>query len=459
MGTHTCTLANYTRKSFHDLISLSPRMCTSDVLTYKNVNCITRFFISSTQFVGDNFQSEFVDLTKKLTDAEVENFLNDSDADLADNDDDYFESILNEVFEDEDAEDDAVQSQDVNDIEETLEPLGLKNFILAASDGLVLNFHIYTGKGSVGETDMKEFGLGASIVKLLTNVITEGGCVYTDRFFTSVKCVDALRRNNIYQTGTVMKNRIGPVIKKFKDDRKMKRGEWEEWVRDDDGITAVKWKDNKGVLLLSSYVGVQPEMICQRWSKEQACRVALPQPSIVNMYNRYMGGVDLCDRYISLYRCYVWTNKWTVRAFNHFVDLVIINCWIMHKRQQNIDAEKKMTLLEFKVYIGKTLIGFSSKGKEVVVRNRSNIPFSSQSESSKSPETSGSAKRRKVNVPLTVEERYNCLDHFPQFIEAKNASKCRAPGCSSRTRTICIKCKLYLCTNDNNCFLRYHKKQ
>lgn len=50
-------------------------------------------------------------------------------------------------------------------------PVGLKNFVLAARDGLVIDFHIYVGKGTVSDGDMKQFGLGASVVKLLCRTL------------------------------------------------------------------------------------------------------------------------------------------------------------------------------------------------------------------------------------------------------------------------------------------------
>lgn len=37
----------------------------------------------------------------------------------------------------------------------------MENFVLAAPDGLLLDFLISTGKGTVDETNFKEIGLGA----------------------------------------------------------------------------------------------------------------------------------------------------------------------------------------------------------------------------------------------------------------------------------------------------------
>jgi hypothetical protein len=43
-----------------------------------------------------------------------------------------------------------------------------------------------------------------------------------------VKCVEYLLENKIYQTGTVMKNRIELGASKLGDDKGLKREEWEE---------------------------------------------------------------------------------------------------------------------------------------------------------------------------------------------------------------------------------------
>jgi hypothetical protein len=67
------------------------------------------------------------------------------------------------------------------------DPLRLKNFVMSASDGLVLDFHIFSGKGTVSDEDMQILGLDARIVKLLSETIPKNGThvLHMDQFFTS----------------------------------------------------------------------------------------------------------------------------------------------------------------------------------------------------------------------------------------------------------------------------------
>ncbi|XP_049845325.1 uncharacterized protein LOC126298047 [Schistocerca gregaria] len=114
-------------------------------------------------------------------------------------------------------------------------PLGLKNFILTSSDGLVLDFAIYTGKGTIPDSDQKEHGLGAGILKLLARTIPNdyNRVIYSDRFFTSSKSAQLLLDRNIFQTGTVMANRIKEAASKFKRDQELQRGQWDKYTRED----------------------------------------------------------------------------------------------------------------------------------------------------------------------------------------------------------------------------------
>ncbi|KAJ8871993.1 hypothetical protein PR048_028333 [Dryococelus australis] len=73
-------------------------------------------------------------------------------------------------------------------------PCGMKIFVVAAPDGLSLNFFFYQGRGDpfVEEDHLQSLGVGGTaVVKLTWNLPTEVS-IYMDRFFTSMHLLDLL---------------------------------------------------------------------------------------------------------------------------------------------------------------------------------------------------------------------------------------------------------------------------
>jgi hypothetical protein len=112
-------------------------------------------------------------------------------------------------------------------------PVGLKNFVVTTSDGLVLDFEIY--QGTTTRLTNRELGLGPSVVLRLVETLPENNYLYFDRYFST--------------------------------DNAMNRGESEEVVRSDGKLCITKWKDNKSVMMLSTAFGKQPVFNLLRWNK------------------------------------------------------------------------------------------------------------------------------------------------------------------------------------------------
>ncbi|GBP08860.1 PiggyBac transposable element-derived protein 3 [Eumeta japonica] len=271
-------------------------------------------------------------------------------------------------------------------------PLGLKNFVLAARDGVVLDFEIYVGSNTLPPQNMADLGLGAGIVKLLCRTVDETCVLYTDRFFTSIKLADYLIQNkkDVYLTGTVMTNRIGSVSKKLTTDKQLKRGEWDEKVRNDEEVSVLKWKDTKAVTMLSTCIGGSPIGSCKRWCKVEKKKIDVAQPAVVKNYNTCMGGIDLCDRLIAYYRSSMRTRRWPVRAFSHFVDLAIVNCWIMYTRccnHEGITAKDKLGLLQYRLNLATAMAKYDG-GIVNPIYSRSNSRGGADTDSREIPSTS-----------------------------------------------------------------------
>ena len=96
----------------------------------------------------------------------------------------------------------------------------------------------------------------------------------------------------IYATGTVRANRKNmPVLK---HDKEMKRGE-HGWFSSNH-LSAIKWMDNKSVILLSNYFNLKETQQIERRVKGLKDKVKVTCQSVIQEYNQFMGGVDLSDQ-------------------------------------------------------------------------------------------------------------------------------------------------------------------
>ena len=116
--------------------------------------------------------------------------------------------------------------------------------------------------------------------------------VFFDNFFTSPALLVKLLEMGIYTTGTVRANRKNmPVLK---HDKEIKRGE-HDWFSSNHR-SAIKWMDNKSVILLSNYFNPKETQQIERRVKGSKDKVKVTCPSVIQEYNQFMGGVDLSDQ-------------------------------------------------------------------------------------------------------------------------------------------------------------------
>lgn len=149
---------------------------------------------------------------------------------------------------------------------------------------------MYTGKRSTGV----EYGLGESVVLQLTQKLKGLGCeIYIDSFFNSPLLQYKLISQNTKSCGTVRTNRKN-LPKTAPVDKKMKRGDI--YSTSFQGISYVKWMDNRAVHLLTNFLSPIETTQVKRRQVGSAEKIDVKCPSIVSHYNKSMGGVDLMDQ-------------------------------------------------------------------------------------------------------------------------------------------------------------------
>ncbi len=218
---------------------------------------------------------------------------------------------------------------------------GFKVWLLCSADGSCHQFKLYTGA-----EEQRHFGLGESVVENFSDLIPAGCHVFIDNYFTSVRLLMLMSERLIGCTGTIRKNRLRggqQMLTEEKELRKNQRGFSE--VISTDGVNVVQWLDNKGVLIASNTLAVDPHVTCKRFSKLEKKNVTLPQPTAIKMYNRNMGGVDLMDQSINNYRCRIRIRKWYFKIFTWMMDLACANAWQLFR---NKDCNHNASYLQFR---------------------------------------------------------------------------------------------------------------
>uniref|UniRef100_A0A3B4U452 PiggyBac transposable element-derived protein domain-containing protein n=2 Tax=Seriola dumerili TaxID=41447 RepID=A0A3B4U452_SERDU len=334
-------------------------------------------------------------------------------------------------------------------------PVGVKNFVCATADGIVLDFDLYQGADALLEQveEPEDLGLGSLVIDRLSQTLRPNTNVYCDQFFTSVQAVEHMMKKQMYVTGTVMRNRISAAVQKLPTDKEMKkdgRGTSAQVTTEDGKICVVKWYDNKPVLMMSAVHGREPENTCQRWDKKQKRYVTIPRPSIIHEYNSKMGGVDLVDRMMSYYRMNGRTKKWTLRMLMHFTDLALANSWLLYRKDLNLCGTPKKNIMQFLEFRMEVAMTFLSQRDN----DNNNSDFS---ELEDDPDILVQGKKSPVKAVPHVSIRRRANAHLPEAVDLKNAARCRAKGCSGKTRVQCGTCKVFLCLQaGRNCYRAFH---
>lgn len=259
----------------------------------------------------------------------------------------------------------------------------------------------------------------------------------------SLQC--KLKFAGILGIGTVRSNRIaGCVLENDKDMKLKGKGTFDCKVDTANSVVVTKWFDNKFVHIISNYQGPFPVNKVKRWSVAEKKKIDIPRPASIAEYNSFMGGIDLHDMLVELYRVNIKVRRFYLRIIYHLIDMCVVNAWLLYRRHcKQLKIKKTTSLLSFKLDIAYALL---QAGKNKVhKRGRPSL--------SSTPPTT----KKKLFAPRPVDDvRYDEIAHWP-FPTTK---KQRCKHCiKSYTTNTCSKCNVHLCSIPNRmCFIAFHNK-
>lgn len=335
---------------------------------------------------------------------------------------------------------------------------GFKLFVLCSLTGFAYRFIIYSGKEKEDRLPNEpDIGVVSHTVIKLARIIPRkcNHIIYHDNFYTSLPLMYYFAKEGIQCVGTVQRNRLGKNCKlPSKQDvmkKQVPRGSYVEFTTHVDGvdIASVSWKDNKQVVLLSTYVGAEPVESIERYDKAEKKKISIDCPKIVKEYNAHMGGVDLMDSFLGRYRIKVKTRKWYMRIFYHLLDVAIINSWVLYKSvetKKGLEPGKLMNLAEFRTELADVLCTYGDVSP----------PTRGRPSNSSIVAAGPQAKRKKgCQVLPAVDVRRDNIGH--NQVKTESRMRCMRPGCKLQSFIKCTKCNVFLCSKKgNDCFNLFH---
>lgn len=321
---------------------------------------------------------------------------------------------------------------------------GFKNLVRAGESGIIYDFFLYGGKHSTGGNSCSAETI---VLKLAEGIPKHKGYrLFFDNWFSTLHLMLKLKSSGIFTTATFRTNRLkGCPLASDKELKKEGRGSYDYRTDVNSGIHVVKWYDNKCVHLASTFSGVGTSGFVKRWDSKRKSHKNVSLPDMVSDYNSSMGGVDLADMLITLYRTEITTKKrWYLKLIFHMVDICKVNGWLLYRRfcdQQSIPKKDQKPLLLFIADLANAL-RLSEKPKSVGRPKKRSL----------SPQPT-IGKKAAVAKPVP-DVRYDLVDHFPEFGEKRGRCRYCPDGYSY---VYCRKCNIVLCLRkNNNCFYDFH---
>ncbi|XP_049946923.1 piggyBac transposable element-derived protein 2-like [Schistocerca serialis cubense] len=303
---------------------------------------------------------------------------------------------------------------------------GYKIWCLTSSNGFLYNF-----SPNCGKNDNKQEPLGARVINELTSMIPESEYpnykLFFDNFFTSVDTLITLRKNKMKAAGTIREIRTNacPLIDSKRMAKEKERGFYDYMFDKENQVLVVTWSDNKPICSATNYSTITPLSSTKRYSRAKKKEISVTVPHLIEEYNAHMGGVDLLDKQISLYRTRIRSKKWWQTLFTQMIDIGVVNTW---RAYQIANSNEKLSLLDVRRRI--VMLYLSKKTGSV-------------------PKRRGPQGSKLMGGRVST---YVRLDPENQFIVPSKTQK-RCSYCKKKTTKICDRCNVGV---HDKCFTSFH---
>uniref|UniRef100_W5LLL1 PiggyBac transposable element-derived protein 4-like n=1 Tax=Astyanax mexicanus TaxID=7994 RepID=W5LLL1_ASTMX len=329
---------------------------------------------------------------------------------------------------------------------------GFKLFVLADSkNGYTCGFNIYQGRSP--SPSGKGLGYDAVMDLLSAASVGTGYHIYVDNFYTSSTLFCELHNMRFEACGTIRESCVGyPKHKENALPKKASRGDI-RWIREGP-LLYVKWMDTREVTVCSTIHKAYCGSTVQRRVKSRDGTWSLqsvPVPEPVRAYNRYMGGVDLSDALIKYFSVTQKTMKWYKKLFLHFVDIAVVNSYVIHRELSLAKQQKPLTQKKFREALCLQLADLGSE--------RATEPAASEPKIKEEPIVQPLVEEAKKRgcYPVPIVDPSLATKREKSSVGRRNCALCLQKKKYMKTIYKCRSCDVPLCLIvDRLCFTEWH---
>ena len=210
---------------------------------------------------------------------------------------------------------------------------------------MINDFFFYAGPKSAGREKCGAADIVLRLVEELPH--NQNFQLFMDNWFSTLSLLSQLKSMGILSIATFCANGLGgcPLMSK-KDLKKSGCGSFNYRTDMKTGMHLLKWFDNKCVVVGSTFTGVECTETVERYDPSQKKKVKIDCPDMVLQYNKSMGGVDLVNMLIAVYRTRVITQKhWYLKLIFHCIDIAKVIAWLLYRGHCNQRSVQKKSVL------------------------------------------------------------------------------------------------------------------
>ena len=301
-------------------------------------------------------------------------------------------------------------------------PLGIKAFVLADSEtGYLLGTRLYFGKETNIMTDPNLLQSTRIVLSLTEPLEGLRHHVVTDRFYTSPELAKALEQRGLPFTGTAQVNRRGMPLA-MRSGSKLKRGEVRAYRAGK--MMAMQWQDKRTITMLSTAESCN--IIEVRTHRGQI----KDKPSVVQVYNNNMMGVDKMDQLSTYYSFLRKSIKWWKKVLFWLLEASVVNSFITYSLRLRCLGQQPLGHQQFRRALVLSLVA-----------RRSHVP----------------APRRPGRHTDNSLERTRPVPHYSEEGERRRDCRvCSGAGKRRATTFYCMTCSDHPHLHPGRCFRVYH---